>query len=63
VYYGPKECTPLLHDKDICLADKMNFSAVQRLCKPHIITLLHTYVPGKFDLVASETMHSPPYKF
>jgi hypothetical protein len=37
----------LLHEKDLSLVDKMNYPAVERLCRPDVITLLQKYVPGK----------------
>lgn len=36
----------LLRDSDLNLQDKMNYGAVERLCKPHINKLLSQYVAG-----------------
>ena len=36
----------LLRETDVTLADKMNYPAVERLCRPDIRRLLHKHVPG-----------------
>lgn len=36
----------LLRPDDLNYKDKMNYDAVERLCKPHIRALLAKYVPG-----------------
>ena len=36
----------LPRESDLNVHDKMNYGAVSRLCKPHIIQLLQQYIPG-----------------
>ena len=48
----------LMREKDLSLADKMNYPAVERLCRPHIITLLQSYVPGKSLFMKHSNQHS-----
>ncbi len=36
----------LLREGDLNLQDKMNYGAVERLCKPHVAKLVLQYVPG-----------------
>lgn len=35
-----------LYDADLSLVDKMNYSAVERLCEPSLSSLLELHVPG-----------------